>query len=158
MKKVAVVALIFVVALSALVWVGIASAIPVLPLARLTGPEYQGGNVEIKDARVARVETWSPLRFSVTSRAGSLPNLVWVETPRSIPENFKEGNDIGLQGSYDRATNTFHAYRLTTACPSKYEASKEGYGPEGGGPAVPSKPGAPGAPVGVPPAVPKGVN
>lgn len=152
MKKVAFVALVFVVALSALVWVGIASAIPVLPLARLASPEYQGGNVEIKDAKVARVETWSPLRFSVTSRDGSLSEVIWVETPRSIPENFKEGNDIGLQGSYDRATNTFQAYRLTTACPSKYEASKEGYAPQGGVPAVPV------APAGVPGASPKGVN
>jgi cytochrome c-type biogenesis protein CcmE len=105
--------------------------IPVMGVARLRTPEYPGGEVEIKDGQVAAIESISPLKFTIRPRAGNEPQVL-VETPRSVPENFKVGIDVGLRGSYDAEKNLFRAYHISTKCPSKYEASKDGEATESG--------------------------
>jgi len=130
MNKLLPVVALFLVALTALVWVGLASMIPVLGVARLSTQEYEGGDVEVKDGQVAAIESLSPLKFTIQPRAGTEPQ-VFVETPRSVPENFKVGIDVGLRGSYDSETNLFSAYHISTKCPSKYEASKDGEATDG---------------------------
>ena len=131
MKKLIPVVVLFLLALTALVWVGLASMIPVLGVARLRTEEYQGGNVEVKDGQVSAIESIAPLKFTIKPRAGVEPRVL-VETPRSVPENFKVGIDVGLRGTYDSEANLFSAYHISTKCPSKYEASKEGKPAESG--------------------------
>jgi hypothetical protein len=131
MKKLVPVVALFLVALTALVWVGLASTIPVLGVAQLKTPKYDGGDVEVKDGQVSAVESIAPLKFTIKPRAGNEPQVL-VETPRTVPENFKVGIDVGLRGSYDPETNLFSAYHISTKCPSKYEASKDGEATESG--------------------------
>ncbi len=133
MKKLLVVAVIFLSALSALIWVGVASAIPIVSVAELNTPQFAQGEVEIKDGQVQAIESFAPLRFTVASRSGAGPQIL-VESPRTVPENFKIGIDVGLRGSFDHKKRLFHAYQVTTKCPSKYEASKDGLKDAGSAP------------------------
>ncbi len=114
----------FLSALVALIWVGIASAIPVVSVAELGAPEVVGTEVEVKDGQVQLIHSFAPLVFTVSSR-NVKGQLVVVESPRSVPENFKPGIDVGLRGTFDRQKNRFVASVVTTKCPSKYEASKD---------------------------------
>jgi len=143
MKKLLAVAAIFVSAIMALVWVGVASAIPIVTIAELGAPANAGSEVEVKDGKVEAIESIAPLRFTVTSRTGG-GTVVRVSSPRTIPDNFKVGIDVGLRGTYNAGKNVFDAYNVTTKCPSKYEASKDAGGTGGaygspGGPAADAK-------------------
>jgi hypothetical protein len=114
----------FVAAMGALLWAGWMSAsIPVVKVAELQATSHTG-TVEVKDAKVVFIESLAPLRFKVSPR-NDASAFMWVESPGSIPENFKEGADVGLLGAYNREKNLLAAERITTQCPSKYEASKE---------------------------------
>jgi cytochrome c-type biogenesis protein CcmE len=51
--------------------------------------------------------------------------VVEVHSQRSPPENFKVGVKVSLRGEYHRAENIFVAYKISTQCPSRYEASRD---------------------------------
>ncbi|MBI4604773.1 MAG: cytochrome c maturation protein CcmE [Planctomycetes bacterium] len=143
MKKILAVCALFLAALGALIGVGVASAIPVVSVAQLATPEYPGGTVEVKDGKVAAIESLVPLRFTISRRDGPETETVRVESPRTVPESFKVGIDVGLRGAYDPGKKLFQAYQVTTKCPSKYEASKDGeLGPGAGYPTAGKEPGA----------------
>jgi len=123
--KLLVVSAIFLCALGVLVWVGVVDAsIPVLKLGQLSSDAYKGGNVQIDDGKVAAIESYAPLRFTVTAENDSSLSMQ-VSSPRSVPENFKEGIKVSLRGEYDPKRNSFEAYKISTQCPSRYEATKE---------------------------------
>jgi len=124
MKKLFLVSGLFLCALTALVWVGLASAIPIVGVAELGSSDFKDMDVEVKDSKIVAIESLAPLRFSVAPRTVDAP-VFQVETERSVPENFKVGGDVGLRGSYDPERKVFVAYHVSTICPSKYEASKE---------------------------------
>jgi hypothetical protein len=137
----AVIGVVFVSALTVLVWAGYTSAsIPVLKVHDLR-TVYAGGTVRVTDTKIVSIESDSPLVFRVSPREGALDE-VRVVSERTMPENFQVGRDVGLTGDYDRLTNTFTARTITTQCPTKYEASKEGRGEEGPSAGGPSYPGA----------------
>jgi len=123
MKFIAV-ASVFVLALAALAWVGIASQIPVVSVAEIGRPELENAEVEVRESQVREIQSYAPLRFIVGSRTG-VGDTVQVESPRPVPENFKLGIDVGLRGTYDPARKVFVAGLVTTKCPSRYEASEE---------------------------------
>ena len=156
MKKILVVSAIFVAALGTLLWVGVASAIPDLSVAEvLESPLVNGAQpgdaspCQVKDGKVLAIESIAPLRFSVASRHDPTRVLA-VTSDRSVPDNFRVGIDVGLRGTYRPQKGVFEAYRVTTKCPSKYEASKDssmgGYAEPQAGPAS-----GPEAPTAVPP-------
>lgn len=121
MRKLLAVSVILVVAISLLIWVGIVEAsIPVLRLTRLAA-DYRGGTVQVDDGKVAEVESRSPLVFTV-SPEGDRSLTLRVESDRIAPENLKSGTGVSIRGTYDPGTGVFHAYRVSTQCPSKYEA------------------------------------
>lgn len=140
--KFVLVASIFALALGALAWVGLASAIPVVSVAEVQRPELQGQEVEVKEGQVRSILSYAPLRFTVGPRSGAGTTIL-VETPRPVPENFKLGIDVGLRGVYDLEKQIFAARVVTTKCPSKYEASEDAKKVEG-------LPGYPAAAPGVP--------
>ena len=116
---------IFLGALAMILWVGVESAsIPVFKIRTLLA-DRPTGPVRIDDGKIAEIESLSPLRFKVAPK-GDTQNFIWVESPRTVPENFKPDVDVGLEGELDAQTGVFHAYRISTQCPSKYEASKDG--------------------------------
>ena len=123
--KLLVVSAVFLVALAVLVYVGVVSgSIPNLKLAQLASPKYEGGPVQVDDGKVAAVESYAPLKFTVA--AENDPSVVIrVTSPRSVPENFKEGIKVSLRGEYDPKTNSFNAYKISTQCPSRYVATSE---------------------------------
>ena len=115
---------IFLSALATVLWVGVQSAsIPVFKIRTLLS-DKPTGPLQIKDGKIAEIESLLPLRFKVSSRSDP-GTSVWVESKRTVPENFKLDVDVGLEGEYEAKSRVFKAYRITTQCPSKYEASKD---------------------------------
>ena len=116
---------IFAGALAILVWVGIINArIPLLKVVELRSMAAAGETVHVDDGRVLAIESYAPLRFTVTGESAPGAPLR-VTSPRSAPENFKVGGAVSLWGTYDPAAGTFQAYRVATKCPSKYTAKTD---------------------------------
>jgi cytochrome c-type biogenesis protein CcmE len=124
MKKLMIVSLALVASIGVLVWVGVeAASIPVVRIGELKGGTHGGVDVQV-DGKVVAIESYSPLRFSIASEKDP-ENILLVTSERSVPENFNVGRNVSLRGEYQKEKSCFDAYRITTQCPSKYEASKE---------------------------------
>ena len=121
--KPVIVAVLFLGAATALVGVAMTSSVPVLAIHQLRAA-YAGGRVQVDGGQVLAIESLQPLRFTVAP-AGNPVAAIQVESERTAPENFKVGIDVSLRGDYDPAANILTAHRISTKCPSKYEASKE---------------------------------
>lgn len=122
--KPVIVGLVFLAALGVLIGLGVASSLPVLSLSALLTDTYEGGPVTVNNGQIYSIETRAPLRFTVAPRGD--PSLqVRVESTQSVPENFKDGNDVGITGRYDRDAKVFYAHTVTTKCPSRYESTKQ---------------------------------
>lgn len=126
--KFAVIALVLFGALAALLILGVlAGSIPTYELSEFLASDYSGGKVALV-GRLASIESEVPLRFTIHGRDNDLVALR-VASEKAPPENFQLGREVGLRGNYDPDTETFHAYRIETACPSRYEATKDGEEP-----------------------------
>lgn len=127
MKKPLVVAAVFVLALAVLVYVGIVErSIPVLRVSQLMSADVAraGGTIQVDGGEVATIESLAPLVFTV--RPEGDPNLrVRVRSDRLAPENFKEGVKVSLRGEWDPSAEVFVAYKVSTQCPSRYQATSE---------------------------------
>ena len=146
MKKPLALSLVFAAALAVLVYVGLVErSIPVLRLTQLRSAEYAGGTVQVDGGEIAAIESYAPLLFTVRPE-GDPSFLLRVRSERLAPENFKEGIKVSLRGEYDPEEDVFVAYKVSTQCPSRYEASGEGG--SDGTPAGPSGAGRRGAPRG----------
>jgi cytochrome c-type biogenesis protein CcmE len=76
---------------------------------------------KVQDDSVVRNPETNTLRFAVTDEDGtSLP----VVYSGMVPDAFKHGADVVVEGSLTRA-GTFEADSLLVKCPSKYEAAPE---------------------------------
>lgn len=58
------------------------------------------------------------LAFTVTDGKNKLP-VIYNDVK---PDNFDDATEVILEGFYDKEENVFKAEKLTTKCPSKYEA------------------------------------
>lgn len=65
------------------------------------------------------------LKFTVRDLADEEKTMKVVYTG-VVPDAFKPDVEVILEGSYDRATNTFHAKTLLAKCPSKYSKEENG--------------------------------
>ena len=114
---------IFMAAVAVLLWVGVTSAsIPDVQLRQLLSSGMTE-RVHVKDGQLAEIKSLQPLEFVVCGRDDPLARVL-VRTERTIPENFKQGIDMGLEGHYDPGAKVFTAEIITTKCPSRYEASE----------------------------------
>ncbi len=52
--------------------------------------------------------------------------LVHVVYTGAVPDTFKTGIEVILEGRFDRETDSFVASSMMTKCPSKYKANAEG--------------------------------
>ena len=126
MAKILIVSGVFVTALAVLVWVGVVEAsIPVLKVTQLGCADFAGGTVKLSEGKVASIENFYPLKMTIVARDDPSMTLQ-VESTASPPENLKIGIDVGLVGEYSREKKVFRAYKVSTQCPSKYEATKDG--------------------------------
>lgn len=123
--KLFVTGLVFLSALGAFVWLGVVEGrVPVFGLQKIKSEGYTG-ECRVDDGVVHSIESMSaPLVFTIRSDKSPGVHLA-VEFKRLAPDNFKVGVNVGLRGSYDPAKERFLATEVVTACPSKYEASKE---------------------------------
>jgi hypothetical protein len=123
---------VFLVAVGVLLWAGIvAASIPIVKIRQLQAePAEFAGTIQVDDGKVAEIESLAPLRFAVAARSDPTLRLK-VESPCSVPDNFTLGREVSIRGEYDASRNLFRAHRVSTQCPSKYEASKDGGGEYG---------------------------
>ncbi len=123
-------------AVGVLVWVGIVqSSIPVLTVTQLrTG--YAGGAVQLDGGKVAAIQSLMPLSFTIASSEDPTAR-VEVRSDQIAPENLKEGTPVSLRGTYEPGSNSFQAYRISTQCPSRYEAANEAPGTAAAGTLAP---------------------
>lgn len=52
---------------------------------------------------------------------GTPENIVSVEYHGVVPDTFKDGSDVVVEGRYDPDARKFHATTLLAKCPTKYE-------------------------------------
>ena len=121
-----VVGVVFVSAVGVLIWQAVASMIPVLHLQQLFAEEFQGGRVQVDNSEILSIENLAPLQFTVALKADPSTRLS-VASTQTVPENFKPGTPVSIRGEYDKEAGVFHAYRITTQCPSRYEATEQAY-------------------------------
>jgi cytochrome c-type biogenesis protein CcmE len=58
-------------------------------------------------------------RFGIHGHAPT--NVVNVEYHGVVPDTFKDGSDVVVEGKYDSERKVFHATTLLAKCPTKYE-------------------------------------
>ena len=59
---------------------------------------------------------------------GNVKNTVNVEYHGVVPDTFKDGSDVVVEGSYDLTAQKFHATTLLAKCPTKYEPQNQSKG------------------------------
>jgi Cytochrome c-type biogenesis protein CcmE len=52
---------------------------------------------------------------------GAVQNTVNVAYTGVVPDTFKDGSDVVVEGTYDPGAKQFHATTLLAKCPTKYE-------------------------------------
>ncbi len=97
-------------------------------------PELQAGDLASKDwgdrelkvhGLLASVESGQrPLRFTLKDKADAT-KLLTVVADVNKPDTFQLEYDVAVQGRYDSAAAVFHADKVFTKCPSKYEADEK---------------------------------
>ena len=125
MPKPLIVGAVFVSAVGVLIWQVAASMIPVIKIHQLFAEEH-GGKVQVDNGEIISIESRAPLQFTVGVKQDPETRLM-VKSTVTVPENFKIGIPVSLRGTYDTENQIFNAYRITTQCPSRYEATKEAY-------------------------------
>ncbi len=124
--KLAIVGVVFLSALGVLVWMGVVEGmIPRMKIQDLKSSQYKGGYCRIDEGvEVNSIEHGaSPLEFTIRSTKEP-DQVIAVTTKRNPPDNFKVGIGVAVTGTFDPKTGKFVAEEVTTACPSKYQASK----------------------------------
>lgn len=56
---------------------------------------------------------------------GEEQNTVRVTYNGIVPDTFKDGSDVVVEGRYDPDSRTFHASTLLAKCPTKYEPEQQ---------------------------------
>jgi cytochrome c-type biogenesis protein CcmE len=56
---------------------------------------------------------------------GAIENRVDVSYHGVVPDTFKSGSDVVVEGTYDPDTRVFHATTLLAKCPTKYEPQQQ---------------------------------
>jgi cytochrome c-type biogenesis protein CcmE len=60
--------------------------------------------------------------FIIHGEKGSRVN---VDYHGVVPDTFKDGSDVVVEGAYDARSSVFHATTLMAKCPTKYEPQKQ---------------------------------
>lgn len=115
--------------------------VQVAELITTEGEDFSGRLVKLQGRIAAIHSETGTIHFDVSDKADPT-KIVTVKVDGLRPELFKVGNDVAVDGVFDRAQGEMNGTKIYTKCPSKYEASKgEGMGYDGTGydqPAAPS--------------------
>ena len=120
--KFGIIGFIFLSAVGALLWISIAQAsIPALMVREVTAKAPVGEQCRVDNGRVVEVlQDANPLRFTIVDDKDP-GTVLMVESNRHRPDALEADKGVGLRGVYDRSTGIFHAFDVSTKCPSKYE-------------------------------------
>jgi cytochrome c-type biogenesis protein CcmE len=91
-----------------------------LPKASVLGGEIIKVNGKVKQGSIHKQE----MDYSFLIH-GSPQNLVSVNFHGVVPDTFKDGSDVVVEGKYDPAAQKFHATTLLAKCPTKYEPQNQ---------------------------------
>ena len=101
--------------------------IPELEVSEVRAYEGPAGDVKMLGTIHSILTVLDPLRFEVRGKGADAKaphEVIVVEGSLAKPDNFKVGNEVTVQGTFDTLTDVFTANRIWTACPSKYEESQ----------------------------------
>ncbi len=117
-------ALVIVAGIATLMAVGIVyGSIPELQVHQVLAGNEPGRKIKMH-GKIARIDSETrPLSFTVRDKddtRGSLAIAVRLDDVR--PDLFQVGNDVAVEGYFDRTSGTLQGTRIYTKCPSKYEA------------------------------------
>ena len=124
--RLVVIATIFLAAVGVLVGVGLSeSAVAVVDFDQLVlEPDQFRGEEVMVEAKILEIASMSPLAFTVATE-GFDDHAVQVTSEVAPPENFRRDGGVMLRGVYDASKREFHATRITTKCPSRYDTEEE---------------------------------
>ena len=74
---------------------------------------------DIKDGTTKKDLPSKYLEFIMEDETGATMKVIYRGL---VPDAYEEGNQVIVEGKYDKDSNTFHANTLLVKCPSKYEA------------------------------------
>ncbi len=74
----------------------------------------------VAEGSIQRPNTSSEITFAIQGISEN--TLLPVRYKGVVPDIFRDGASVVLEGKYDRENNIFHALTLMTSCPSKYES------------------------------------
>ena len=79
----------------------------------------------VKGEGLERLGDRPGVKFQLEDKDNNTKSL-WVVYAGPVPDTFKEGAEVIVEGSLPEGTNTFMADSLMTKCPSKYEKENRG--------------------------------
>jgi cytochrome c-type biogenesis protein CcmE len=74
----------------------------------------------VKAEGLTRMENRLGVKFQLEDKDNAQKTL-WVVFEGAVPDTFKAGAEVIVEGSLHEGENTFKAESLMTKCPSKYE-------------------------------------
>ena len=74
----------------------------------------------VKEEGIAKLETEQGVKFQLEDKENSAQTL-WVVFSGPVPDTFKPGAEVIVEGGFTAKKNTFMANVLMTKCPSKYQ-------------------------------------
>jgi len=100
-------------------FLNVAEALAVAP-AKLESARLFG---KVDGESIEGVKTGPGVRFRLIDKDDTAKSL-WVEYHGAVPDTFKPGVEVIVEGGLPRGEKVFNAKMLMTKCPSKYEKAK----------------------------------
>ena len=88
-------------------------------------PALQGETVKINGKVVDGTIAKSQMDYRFTICGKQKKNLLNVEYHGVVPDTFKDGSDVVVEGKLDPQTRVFRASTLLAKCPTKYEPQQQ---------------------------------
>lgn len=86
-------------------------------------PSLQGETIKVNGKVVDGSIQRNQMDFLFTIH-GAPTNLVNVKYHGVVPDTFKDGSDVVVEGTYDAKSGVFTATTLLAKCPTKYDSQK----------------------------------
>jgi cytochrome c-type biogenesis protein CcmE len=84
-------------------------------------PSLEGEVIKVNGKVIDGTIQKSQLDYRFGIHGVTAANIVQVEYHGVVPDTFKNGSDVVVEGKYDPQRKVFHATTLLAKCPTKYE-------------------------------------
>ena len=79
----------------------------------------------VKGEGIEKLDQGPGVTFQLEDNENSGKTL-WIVYTGAVPDTFKAGAEVIVEGKYEASGNRFHAKTLMTKCPSKYQKENRG--------------------------------